>query len=295
MNLLDGNFRPEAIDITNAAASRDQAVTCDRSFTGFLKTRCSAAWSPRRQRRNRGCSPPVWITSWDSELFNQARAAFRALAQAVDRLILIVGNHDQSPTNDREHALEAFKDFAMVVDTPQEIALGRATLVAFPFLRDAQEHRRLFKAYNRPSVNVVSTHVGVAWVPGRTFLIAEPVQRRHLATRAGGAGGYEAQGRRAPPDQRGEGRPRRGVPGRAAADAVGGHGPLAHRLPGGAREAGPAQAVHGQELPLHGGDPPAPGVRGLPLRPPEPRRRRRLGRAEGRRHRRGEHGAEVLQ
>jgi hypothetical protein len=94
MNLLDGNFRPEAIDITNAAASRDQAVTCDRSFTGFLKTRCSAAWSPRRQRRNRGCSPPVWITSWDSELFNQARAAFRALAQAVDRLILIVGNHD---------------------------------------------------------------------------------------------------------------------------------------------------------------------------------------------------------
>jgi hypothetical protein len=41
MNLLDGNFRPEAIDITNAA-SRDQAVTCDRSFTGFIKTRCSA-------------------------------------------------------------------------------------------------------------------------------------------------------------------------------------------------------------------------------------------------------------
>ena len=43
MNLLDGNFRPEAIDITNAAASRDQAVTCGRSFTGFIKTRCSAA------------------------------------------------------------------------------------------------------------------------------------------------------------------------------------------------------------------------------------------------------------
>jgi hypothetical protein len=164
----------------------------------------------------------------DVEVFNQARAAFRTLAQAVDRLILIVGNDDQSPTNEREHALEAFKDFAMVVDTPQEIALGRATLAAFPFLRDAQEHRRLFKAYNRPSVDVVSTHVGVAGVPGRTFLIAEPVQRRHLATRAGG---YEAQGRRAPPDQHGEGRPRRGVPGRAAADAVGGHGPLAHRLP----------------------------------------------------------------
>ena len=164
----------------------------------------------------------------DVKVFNQARAAFRTLAQAVDRLILIVGNHDQSPTNEREHALEAFKDFAMVVDTPQEIALGRATLAAFPFLRDAQEHRRLFKAYNRPSVDVVSTHVGVAGVPGRTFLIAEPVQRRHLATRAGG---YEAQGRRAPPDQHGEGRPRRGVPGRAAADAVGGHGPLAHRLP----------------------------------------------------------------
>jgi hypothetical protein len=43
MNLLDGNLRPEAIDITNAAASRDQAVTCDRSSTGFIKTRCSAA------------------------------------------------------------------------------------------------------------------------------------------------------------------------------------------------------------------------------------------------------------
>ena len=121
----------------------------------------------------------------DVEVFNQARAAFRALAQAVDRLVIIVGNHDQSPTNDREHALEAFKEFAIVADTPQEITLGPYTLAAFPFMRDAQEHTRLFKAYNRPSVDVVSTHVGVAGVPGRTFFIAEPVQRRHLATKAG--------------------------------------------------------------------------------------------------------------
>jgi hypothetical protein len=121
----------------------------------------------------------------DVEVFNQARPAFRAFAQAVDRLILVVGNHDQSSTNDREHALEAFNEFALVVDTPQEIPIGRHTLAAFPFMRDAQEHTRLFKAYNRPSVDVVSTHVGVAGVPGRTFFIAEPVQRRHLATKAG--------------------------------------------------------------------------------------------------------------
>jgi hypothetical protein len=37
MNLLDGSFRPEAIDITNAAATRDQAVKCYRYFTGFHK------------------------------------------------------------------------------------------------------------------------------------------------------------------------------------------------------------------------------------------------------------------
>ena len=37
MNLLDGCFRPEAIDITNAAATRDQAVKCYRYFTGFHK------------------------------------------------------------------------------------------------------------------------------------------------------------------------------------------------------------------------------------------------------------------
>src|SRR5262245_1750471 len=37
MNLLDGCFRPEAIDITNAAATRDQAVKCYRYFNGFHK------------------------------------------------------------------------------------------------------------------------------------------------------------------------------------------------------------------------------------------------------------------
>jgi hypothetical protein len=37
MNLLDGSFRPEGIDITNAAASRDQAVKCYRYFLGFHK------------------------------------------------------------------------------------------------------------------------------------------------------------------------------------------------------------------------------------------------------------------
>jgi hypothetical protein len=37
MNLLDGSFRPEPIDITNAAATRDQAVKCYRYFTGFHK------------------------------------------------------------------------------------------------------------------------------------------------------------------------------------------------------------------------------------------------------------------
>jgi hypothetical protein len=57
------------------------------------------------------------------------------------------------------------------------------TRAAFPFLRDAQEHTRLFKAYNRPSVDVVAMHVGVAGVPGRTFSIAALVQCRHLATK----------------------------------------------------------------------------------------------------------------
>jgi Intein splicing domain/HNH endonuclease len=37
MNLLDGCFRAEPIDITNAAATRDQAVKCYRYFTGFHK------------------------------------------------------------------------------------------------------------------------------------------------------------------------------------------------------------------------------------------------------------------
>jgi hypothetical protein len=37
MNLLDGSFRLEGIDITNAAASRDQAVKCYRYFLGFHK------------------------------------------------------------------------------------------------------------------------------------------------------------------------------------------------------------------------------------------------------------------
>jgi hypothetical protein len=43
-NLLDGAFRPEAIDITNAAATKDQAVNCSRSCLG-------RRLSPRRSSR----------------------------------------------------------------------------------------------------------------------------------------------------------------------------------------------------------------------------------------------------
>lgn len=120
----------------------------------------------------------------DVEVFNQPLGAFRRLSRVAD-VIVVVGNHDQSPTNDREHALEAFKPFVRVVDTPQEIRIGGHLLAAFPFQRNAEEQKRLFAEYNRASVDIVSTHIGVAGVPGRTFFIAEPVQRQHLAARAG--------------------------------------------------------------------------------------------------------------
>ena len=47
MNLLDGCFRSEATDITNAAATRDQAVKCYRYFTGFHKDPRWPACSPK--------------------------------------------------------------------------------------------------------------------------------------------------------------------------------------------------------------------------------------------------------
>jgi DNA repair exonuclease SbcCD nuclease subunit len=97
----------------------------------------------------------------DTEVFNAARQACKRLSQVAD-LYLVVGNHDQSPVNEREHALESFRDFAVVIDAPTEIPIGPYTLAAFPFRRDAGEQKRLLAEYNRESIHVVSTHVGVA-------------------------------------------------------------------------------------------------------------------------------------
>lgn len=54
-NLLDGAFRPEAIDITNAAATKDQAVKCYRYFTGMHKDLGLAmCWPGSRRRLTQG-------------------------------------------------------------------------------------------------------------------------------------------------------------------------------------------------------------------------------------------------
>jgi DNA repair exonuclease SbcCD nuclease subunit len=121
----------------------------------------------------------------DVEVFNKGREAIKRLGSVVERMWCVVGNHDMSPQREDIHSLETFKDFADVIDSPREYNIGGYTIAGFPFSRDAGKQRKLFKEYDRSTIALVTTHIGIAEVPGRTFYIAEPIQQSDLPPKAG--------------------------------------------------------------------------------------------------------------
>lgn len=69
-------------------------------------------------------------------------AVYRQLKMLVDggiSLYIWVGNHDQSNKNGDEHSLEPFKEFATIIDKPQELELDLGLIWACPYTDDPEQ------------------------------------------------------------------------------------------------------------------------------------------------------------
>jgi len=83
-------------------------------------------------------------TKIDIEVFSETYKAFYALAAELDKLYLVVGNHDQCSRVGDLHSLEPFRQFATVVDQPwcEENSWERGLRIKlFPFTADDETLR----------------------------------------------------------------------------------------------------------------------------------------------------------
>lgn len=99
-------------------------------------------------------------------VFNRMYSALKGLSTSVDRLYIVVGNHDQADKDGEEHSVYAFSDFATVVD---KVCTIKEEGVLFGFLpyRDTYTNAEVNKITNfAESPSVMFAHVGVIGAVG---------------------------------------------------------------------------------------------------------------------------------
>ncbi len=93
--------------------------------------------------------------------------AMQRLAQAVKRLVVVVGNHDQNARLGDLHSLEALKQFALVRDAPGSVVWGSLNAFAIPYMADSDQMRKALAEV--PKCDLLLLHQPVAEaLPGPT-------------------------------------------------------------------------------------------------------------------------------
>jgi DNA repair exonuclease SbcCD nuclease subunit len=94
---------------------------------------------------------------------NVLNAVYKAFYDYVDhgiRLILLVGNHDRTDVG-HEHALEVFKPWCEVVDSPTTLRLPDGDIVAIPFMPNAKRVTRAIKESVTKTTKLLLLHTAV--------------------------------------------------------------------------------------------------------------------------------------
>lgn len=78
-------------------------------------------------------------TKVDVDVFSATWLAMRALSQAVQHTIILMGNHDSYNKVGSIHSLEAFREFATVVDQPILSSIGGVRFAMHPFTTNIAE------------------------------------------------------------------------------------------------------------------------------------------------------------
>ncbi len=84
-------------------------------------------------------------TKIEVDTYSSTWLAVKALCESVDYAFLLVGNHDQASQNGRIHSLEAFREFAHVIDQPTIERVGPITFAAHPFTTNMQRWNSFVK------------------------------------------------------------------------------------------------------------------------------------------------------
>lgn len=90
-------------------------------------------------------------------------AVYKAFYDYVDhgiRLILLVGNHDRTDVG-REHALEVFKPWCEVIDSPTTLRLPDGDIVAIPFMPNAKHVTKAIKESVTKNTKLLLLHTAV--------------------------------------------------------------------------------------------------------------------------------------
>lgn len=78
-------------------------------------------------------------TKVDVDVFGATWSAWREIAAIVDRVYILVGNHDQYNKVGNVHSLEAFGQFARIIDQPMIDRVEGVTFAAHPFTTNMQQ------------------------------------------------------------------------------------------------------------------------------------------------------------
>ena len=98
--------------------------------------------------------------SLEVNVLNATYNAFQDYATHGIRLILLVGNHDRTDVG-REHALEVFKPFCEVVDSPTTLRFSHWNIVAVPFHPSARSVRNAIRKCVTQDTRILLLHTAV--------------------------------------------------------------------------------------------------------------------------------------
>lgn len=85
-------------------------------------------------------------TKIDIDVFSATWEAFRRIAEVVNHLVILRGNHDTYDKEGDKHSLSSFSEFAHVVDKPVVWDLGGVKIAAHPFTTDMDQWKTFAKA-----------------------------------------------------------------------------------------------------------------------------------------------------
>jgi len=93
-------------------------------------------------------------------IVNQIFRVLYALHTGGSRVWLLVGNHDRDPLG-REHALEIFKSFAIVIDEPMSRRVDGEEIVAIPYLPAPDATTLALRDLTTDRTSIVLLHCGI--------------------------------------------------------------------------------------------------------------------------------------